>query len=127
MIGYRPREVVIVFWILIGVATLAILGLTAKAALTVLVIVFLTMLVSRACAHPKLTYFRGLQVVASINPTGDFIVSQIFVWPALIVATAFSWFLGLTWLLGGREWPLNRWLAFLRRYQSLAKRVSYRH
>lgn len=127
MIGYRPRELVVAFWILIGIAILAILGLTEKAALTVLVVVVLTMLASRACTHPKLTYFGGLQVIAAINPTGEFLVSQIFVWPALIVATAFSWFLGLTWLLGGREWPRARWLGFLGRYQSLAKRVTYRH
>jgi hypothetical protein len=127
VLGCRPREVVIAFWILIAIVILAILGFTARAALVVSVVVVLTMLASRACAHPKLTYFGGLQVVASINPTGEFIVSQIFVWPALVVATAFSWFLGLIWLLGGREWPRARWLGFLRRYQSLAKRVTYRH
>lgn len=127
MLGFRPRELVIVFWILIGIAILAILGLTPKAALALLVVVSLTMLASRACAHPKLSYFAGLQVVASINPTGEFVLGQIFFWPALIAATAFSWFLGLVWLLGGRQWPLNQWLGFLRRYQGFAKRVSYRH
>jgi hypothetical protein len=39
MLGYTPREVVIVFWILIGIAILASLGLTATAALTLLVVV----------------------------------------------------------------------------------------
>ncbi len=100
----------IAFWILIAIAILAILGLTAKAALALSIIVILTMLASRGCAHPKLTYFSGLQVVASINPTGEFILSHIVVWPALIAATVFSWFLGLIWLLGGREWPRARWL-----------------
>jgi len=127
VIGYRPREVVIAYWILIGIVIFAIFGPTARAALTVLVIVLLTMLASRACAHPKLSYFGGLQVVASINPTGEFVLSQIVVWPSLIVATVFSWLLGLVWLIGGREWPRNRWLGFLRRYQSFAKRVTYRH
>ncbi len=125
--GYRPREVVIAYWILIGIVIIAIFGFTTKAAVIVLVVVLLTMLASRACAHPKLSYFGGLQVVASINPTGEFILSQLVVWPSLIVATLFSWFLGLIWLLGGREWPRDRWLAFLRRYQVFAKRVSYRH
>jgi hypothetical protein len=75
-------------------AILASLGLTATAALTLLVVVVMTLLASRACAHPKLTYFGGLTMVASINPTGEFVLSQIVVWPALIVATVFS-FLGL--------------------------------
>lgn len=127
MIGYRPREVVLAFWILVVIVILAIFGLTPRAGLAVAFFVLLTMLASRACAHPKLTYFAGLQVVAAINPTGEFILSQIVVWPSLIVATAFSWFLGLVWLLGGREWPRARWLAFLRRYQGFARRVTYRH
>jgi hypothetical protein len=90
------------------------------------VVAALTALANRACKHPKLSYFNGLRVVASINPTGEAFFGMVFVWPALIIATALSWFLGLTWLLGGREWPLNRWLEFLRRYQGLARRLSYR-
>jgi hypothetical protein len=39
----------------------------------------MTLLASRACAHPKLTYFGGLTMVASINPTGEFVLSQIVV------------------------------------------------
>lgn len=127
MLGFRPRELVVVFWILIGIAIFALLGLTARAGLVVLVVAGLTMLASRACAHPKLSYFAGLQVVASINPTGEFVMGQIFFWPALVVATVFSWFLGLMWLFGGREWPRQQWLGFLRRYQGFARGATYRH
>jgi hypothetical protein len=125
-LGVTSREWVIAFWILIGVVLVAALGFSTKAALAILIIVVLTMLASRACAHPKLSYLNSLRVVASINPTGETLIGQIFVLPALVVATGFSWFLGLTWLLGGREWPRKRWLAFLRRYQSLARRVTLR-
>jgi hypothetical protein len=118
---------VVAFWILIGIAIAAILGLTAKAALAILIVIVLTLLASRACSHPKLTYFDGLRVVSSINPTGETHIGQIFVLPALAVATVFSWLLGLIWLLGGREWPRQRWLAFLRRYQGIAGRLTYRH
>ena len=127
LVGYRPRDVVVAYWIVVGVAILAILGFTVKALVAAAAVLVLTLLASRACEHPKLTYFGGLEVVASINPTGEFIVSQVIVWPALIVATLFSWFLGLAWLVGGREWPRNRWLGFLRRCQAFARRVNYRH
>ena len=125
--GVTSWSWVVAFWILIGIAIVATLGLTAKAALVVLIVIVLTMLASRACSHPKLTYFNGLRVVASINPTGETFIGQIFVLPALAVASVFSWLLGLVWLLGGREWPRERWLGFLRRYQGVARRLTYRH
>jgi len=125
--GVSSREWVVAFWIILAIVVVAILGLTARAVLAILVLIALTMLAARACSHPKLTYFNGLRVVASINPTGETLVGQVFVLPCLAVATVFSWFLGLTWLLGAREWPRNRWLAFLRRYQGLARRLTYRN
>jgi hypothetical protein len=118
---------VVAFWIILGIAVVAIVGLTARAVLAILVGIVLTMLAARACSHPKLTYFNGLRVVASINPTGETLVGQAFVLPCLAVATVFSWFLGLTWLLGARDWPRKRWLAFLRTYQRFARRLTYRN
>ena len=66
-------------------------------------------------------------MVASINPTGKFIVRQLVVWPASTAATVLSWLRGLAWLLGGREWPRIQWPGFLRRCQGFARRVNYRH
>ena len=126
-ISATSREWVVAFWLIIGIGVVAIFGLTALAALTIGVLVVLTLVASRACAHPKLTYFNGLRVVASISPTGDTFFGQFFVLPALAGATVFSWMLGLTWLLGAREWPQKRWLGFLRRYQGFARGVSIRN
>ena len=121
------REWVIAFWLIVGIGVVAIFGLTPPAALTIAVLVVLTLVASRACAHPKLTYFNGLRVVASINPTGETFFGQLFVLPALAGATIYSWLLGFTWLLGAREWPIKHWLGFLRRYQGFARRVSIRN
>ena len=125
-LGVTSREWVVAFWIILGIAVVGILGLTARALTSILVLIMLTMLAARACSHPKLTYFNGLRVVASINPSGETFVGQLFVLPALAIATLFSWLLGLTWLLGAREWPRKRWLAFLRGYQGFARRLTYR-
>jgi hypothetical protein len=120
-VSATSREWVAAFWLIVGIAVVAILGLTAEAALTIGAMAALTLLANRACAHPELTYFNGLRVVASISPTGETFIGQFFVLPALAGATVFSWLLGLTWLLGAREWPQRRWLGFLRRYQTFAR------
>ncbi len=125
-LGVTSREWVLAFWAIVAIVVVAILGISGRAGLVIVIGIVLSLLASRACAHPKLTYFNGLRVVASINPTGETLLGQVFVLPALAVATLFSWFLGLTWLLGGREWPRKRWLGFLRRYQGFARRVSIR-
>ena len=83
--GVSSREWVVAFWIILGIVVVAILGLTARAVLAILVLIALTMLAARACSHPKLTYFNGLRVVASINPSGETFVGQLFVLPALAI------------------------------------------
>jgi hypothetical protein len=62
-------------------------------------------------------------LVASMNLTGETLVGQLFVLPALALATLYSWVLAVTWLLGAREWPQNRWLTFLRGYRDMVMRM----
>jgi hypothetical protein len=88
------------------------LRFSASAALIGLSIVLMAMIASTACSAGEVSYWKGMQLVASLNPTGETFFGQIFVLPALAVATLYSWFLALTWILGGREWPRKRWFAF---------------
>ena len=121
------REWVVAFYVILAIAIVAVFGFTPVAALIALALTLLTLLANRACSAPKLTYFVSLRLVASVNPTGETFVGQVFVLPALGFATLLSWLLGLTWLLGAREWPRDRWLRFLRRYRAVAQRLTYRH
>jgi hypothetical protein len=123
MLGVTSREWVAAFYLIVGVALIAALGLQPVTALVILSITVITWVASRACRTEKYSYWTGMMLVASINPTGETLIGQIFVLPALALATVYSWLLGLTWILGGREWPRNRWFAFLRRYQRAVIRV----
>jgi hypothetical protein len=123
VVSVTSREWVAVFYLVLGIAVVAIVGVRPLTALVILVIVLLTMLASRACSVAKYSYWTGLRLVASINPTGETLIGQVFVLPALAIASLYSWILGLAWLLGGRTWPQKRWIAFLRGYQAAALRV----
>jgi hypothetical protein len=118
-ISVTSREWVAAFYVILGILIILIVGIRPLALLLALLVVVLTLLASRACSIGKFSYWRGLRVVASINPTGETYFGQFFVLPALGVASVFSWSLGLVWLLGAREWPQRRWFAFLKAYQSV--------
>jgi hypothetical protein len=126
VIGVTPREWVGAFYVVVGIALVATLGIHPVTALVFSLILLFTLFASRACSHADYSYWKGLQLVASINPTGETLVGQIFVLPALAVATLFSWVLAITWVLGGREWPRKRWFGFLRRYGELVIRKRYK-
>jgi hypothetical protein len=123
VLGVTPREWVAAFYLIVGIAVVAALGFRPIAALIILAFAVMTWVASQACSTDKYSYWTGVRLVASINPTGETLLGQIFVLPALALATVFSWLLGITWILGGREWPRKRWFAFLRRYQAAAIRV----
>jgi hypothetical protein len=124
MIGVTPREWVAAFYLVVGIVIFATLGLRPVTALVILSIVLMTMIANRACSFADSAYWKGLLLIASINPSGETFVGQIFVLPALAVATVYSWILGITWVFGAREWPRKRWLAFLRGYREFAVRMS---
>lgn len=123
MLGVTPREWVGAFYLILAIAIVAIVGLHPLAAAIIVSMAALTLVASRACSAPNYSYWKGLSLVASINPTGETLVGQIFVLPALAIASVYSWILGITWMLGGREWPQRRWLNFLRRYRGLVIRM----
>jgi hypothetical protein len=123
MLGVTPREWVAAFYVIVAIAIVAILGLRPVAALVLVSMAAMTLIASRACSGPDFNYWNGLRLVASINPTGETLIGQIFVLPALAIASLYSWILGITWVLGGREWPRRRWLNFLRRYRELVIRM----
>jgi hypothetical protein len=123
MLGVTPREWVAAFYVIVAIAIVAILGLRPIAALVIVSMAALTLVASRACSAPKYSYWQGLGLIASINPTGETLIGQVFVLPALAIASVYSWILGITWVLGGREWPQRRWVNFLRRYRELVIRM----
>jgi hypothetical protein len=124
MIGVSPREWVGAFYFVVGVVILAIFGLRPLTALLILSIVLMTMIAGRACSLAEFSYWEGLRVIASINLTGETFIMQIFVLPALALATLYSWVLGITWVFGAREWPRKRWFAFLRGYRDVVLRAK---
>jgi hypothetical protein len=123
MLGVTPREWVAAFYVIVAIVIVAILGFHPLAALVIVSMATMTLVASRACSAPDYSYWKGMRLVASINPTGETLVGQIFVLPALAIASLYSWILGITWVLGGREWPQRRWLNFLRRYRELVIRM----
>ena len=123
MLGVTPREWVAAFYLIVGIVLVAILGLRPLTALVILSIAVMTLLASRACSTGDYTYWTGMRLIASINPTGETLVGQIFVLPAIALASLYSWILGITWLLGARAWPQKRWLRFLRGYRELVIRT----
>jgi hypothetical protein len=127
MIGVTPRDWVAAFYLVAGIVVVATLGLRPLTALVILSIVLMTVIANRACSSTNREYWRGLKIIASINPSGETFVGQIFVLPALLVGSIYSWFLGITWVFGAREWPRKRWFAFLRGYREFAVRMSPKH
>jgi len=127
MVGVTPREWVAAFYVVVAIAIVAILGLRPLAALVIVSMAALTLVASRACSTPDYSYWKGLSLIASINPTGETLIGQIFVLPALAIATLYSWILGIMWVLGAREWPQRRWLNLLRRYRELVIRMRPKH
>jgi hypothetical protein len=123
MIGVTSREWVAAFYVILAIAIVAALGPRPTTALVMASIAFLTYVASKACITGNYSYWRSLMLVASINLTGETLIGQIFVLPALAVASIFSWLLAITWILGAREWPRKRWLAFLTRYREMVMRV----
>jgi hypothetical protein len=121
-VSVTSREWVAAFYAILGIALVAIFGFHAITILIALVFVVLTMLAYRACSSGQFTYWKGLRLVASINPTGETLLGQFFVLPALAIASLLSWALGILWLLGAREWPRSRWIAFLRGYEAVLLR-----
>jgi hypothetical protein len=122
-ISATSREWVAAFYLILGIVVVSTLGVHPLTALVILLIVLLTMLANRACSVPRFSYWKGLRLVASINPTGETFLGQVFVLPALTIAGIYSWILGVAWLLGGRTWPQKRWIALLRGYQAVVLRV----
>ena len=123
VLGVTSREWVAAFYLIVGIAAVAGLGFRPLTVLVILPIAALTWVASRACSNDSYSYWTGMRLVASINLTGESLIGQIFVLPALALATVFSWLLGLTWILGAREWPRKRWFAFLRSYRGAVIRV----
>jgi hypothetical protein len=123
MVGVTPREWVAAYYLMVAIAIVAIVGLRPLAAAFIVSIAALTMAASRACSAPDYSYWKGMRLIASINLTGETFIGQIFVLPALAIASVYSWILGITWILGGREWPQRRWLDFQRRYRELVIRT----
>jgi hypothetical protein len=123
VIGVTPREWVGALYFVVGVAVIAIFGFRPLTVLISLAIVLMAMIASRACASGEYSYWKGLQVVASLNLTGETYIGQLFVLPALAIATVYSWMLGITWVFGAREWPRKRWFAFLRGYREIVVRM----
>jgi hypothetical protein len=121
-ISVTSREWVAAFYAMLAIAIVLALGFHPLTLLVALLIVVLTMLANRACSVSRLSYWRGLRLVASVNPTGETFFGQFIVLPALAIATLYSWGLGLAWLLGARQWPQGRWIAFLRSYQAVVLR-----
>ena len=124
MIGVTAREWVAVFYVVLGIAIVATLGLRPLTVLVILSIVLMTLIASKACSVGNYGYWKGLQLIASLNPTGETFIGQIFVLPALAIASLYSWFLGITWVLGARQWPQKRWIGFLRRYREVVMRMQ---
>jgi hypothetical protein len=88
------------------------------------VIAALTLLAGKTCATQQFSYWRGLRVVASVNPTGETLLGQFLVLPALALASVYSWILGLSGAIGARTWARKRWFDFLKAYQKMATKVS---
>jgi hypothetical protein len=122
-LSVTSREWVAAFYVILAIAIVWILGVQLVAALVILSIVVLTLLASRACSVGEYSYWTGMRVIASINPTGETFLGQVFVLPALLIASIYSWVLGVAWLFGARTWPQKRWVSFLRRCRALALRV----
>jgi len=123
MIGVTPREWVAAFYFVVGIAIVATIGLRPLAALMILSFLLMTLLANRACSFGEYGYWRGLRLAASINPTGESFVGQLFVLPALAIATLYSWVLGIAWVFGAREWPQKRRIGFLTGYRKLVVRI----
>jgi hypothetical protein len=123
MIGVTSREWVAAFYVILVIAIVAALGLRTVTVIVIASIGLLTYVASKACITGNYSYWRSLMLVASINLTGETLIGQIFVLPALAVASIFSWLLAITWILGARAWPRKRWLAFLTRYREIVLRV----
>jgi hypothetical protein len=90
MISVTPREWVAAFYLILGIVVVAIFGVQPLTALVILLIVLLTMLANRACSIPQYTYWQGLRLVATINLTGETLIGQVFVLPALAIASTYS-------------------------------------
>jgi hypothetical protein len=123
MIGVTPREWVAAFYVIMVIAIVAALGLRTVTVIVIASIGLITYVASRACITGNYSYWRSLMLVASINLTGETLIGQVFVLPALALASIYSWLLALTWIFGAREWPRKRWLAFLIRYRRMVIRV----
>jgi hypothetical protein len=104
------------FYLIAVIAIVAIFGFRPLAALLIVLVLAFTLAANRACSTTDYSYWMSLRLIASINPTGETLIGQIFVLPALLIASLFSWILGIAWILGAREWPRKRWFAFLRGY-----------
>jgi hypothetical protein len=124
LMGVRSQEWVAAFYIVVGVALIATLGIHPVTALVILSIIGLTLIASRTCIASNYTYWKSLSLVASINPSGETFIGQVFVLPALAVASVYSWALGIVGILGAKTWSQRRWVAFLRAYRKLVLRVS---
>jgi hypothetical protein len=123
MIGVTSREWVAAFYVILVIAIVAALGLRTVTVIVIASIGLLTYVASKACTAGNYSYWRSLMLVASLNPTGETFIGQLFVLPALVVASVYSWLLAITWILGARAWPRKRWLAFLTRYRKIVMRV----
>lgn len=123
MIGVTPREWVGAFYVVVVIVVVASHGLNPLTPVVLLSMAILTYAASRACVLSNYTYWKALMLVASINLIGETLIGQIFVLPALAVATLYSWVLAITWLLGARAWPQKPWLAFLRSYREMVMRL----
>jgi hypothetical protein len=122
-LSVTSREWVAAFYAILAIAVVGMLGIHLVTALVILLIVVLTLLASRACSVGEYSYWTGLRAVASINPTGETFLGQVFVLPALVLASIYSWVLGIAWLFGARAWPQKRWVSFLRGCRAVALRV----
>jgi len=67
MIGVTPREWVGAFYFVVGVAVVAIFGFRLFTALISLSIILMVMIANKACASDEFSYWKGMQVVASLN------------------------------------------------------------
>lgn len=125
LVSATSREWVAAYFAIVVIALVAVLGFGPITALVIALLAVMTLVASRACATDRFSYWTGLRVVATINPTGETFFGQAFVLPALAVATAYSWLLALAWLLGGREAPREAWLSFLRGYRNTFDRSRH--
>jgi hypothetical protein len=124
LMAVRSQDWVVVFYIVLGVALIAALGIHPVTALVILSIICLTLIASRTCIASNYTYWQSLSLVAAINPTGETTIGQVFALPAVAVASVYSWALGIVGILGAQTWSQRRWVAFLRAYRKFVFRVS---